>query len=418
MCCCWIPRDWVIPPRRIPHLIPALTVFLTWMTKTQQINHQTAVIDALTLAENELQKRYADENYWGQRKQMRLKMKEEWDEFLPNRPPTEDELQEMLKTFPPIKGSSTQKSVETLPSIAPADILNRYPTAESVCEDLSCYQAPVFPDDTMVAAIYHQETMIPLLLDSLDYVAKNYTTLDGFYTLHFYALFLLAQFREKRAFLKILTLLGLPDQGDEKLLGDLCTDYAMMNILASTYDGDIAGLHQLIMDNHAGMFSRGTGINALLSLYATQQLSLDDLTERLKLYLYSDFSDDKKVQSYLVTTAGSCVLDAYVEPLFDDVKKLLLSDHINHEEYGLPDLANTVNQGSEECRMQKRGCYGYIDDIKSTLGKWACFQEKPFGGNEFNHSSEDAPEKSAKKLGRNDPCLCGSGKKFKKCCLN
>jgi len=28
----------------------------------------------------------------------------------------------------------------------------------------------------------------------------------------------------------------------------------------------------------------------------------------------------------------------------------------------------------------------------------------------------DNPEKKADKLGRNDPCFCGSGKKYKKCC--
>ncbi|MGD0470183.1 MAG: SEC-C metal-binding domain-containing protein [Terriglobales bacterium] len=30
------------------------------------------------------------------------------------------------------------------------------------------------------------------------------------------------------------------------------------------------------------------------------------------------------------------------------------------------------------------------------------------------HRSE--PRRSASKLGRNDPCPCGSGKKYKKCC--
>ena len=30
----------------------------------------------------------------------------------------------------------------------------------------------------------------------------------------------------------------------------------------------------------------------------------------------------------------------------------------------------------------------------------------------------DAIAKAGPKVGRNDPCLCGSGKKFKKCCLN
>jgi SWIM/SEC-C metal-binding protein len=28
------------------------------------------------------------------------------------------------------------------------------------------------------------------------------------------------------------------------------------------------------------------------------------------------------------------------------------------------------------------------------------------------------PAKSAPKVGRNDPCPCGSGKKYKKCCLD
>ena len=27
------------------------------------------------------------------------------------------------------------------------------------------------------------------------------------------------------------------------------------------------------------------------------------------------------------------------------------------------------------------------------------------------------PARSSRKIGRNDPCPCGSGKKFKKCCL-
>jgi len=27
------------------------------------------------------------------------------------------------------------------------------------------------------------------------------------------------------------------------------------------------------------------------------------------------------------------------------------------------------------------------------------------------------PYKAPKKIGRNDPCPCGSGKKYKKCCL-
>jgi len=34
------------------------------------------------------------------------------------------------------------------------------------------------------------------------------------------------------------------------------------------------------------------------------------------------------------------------------------------------------------------------------------------------HQSKAAPPQYARPVGRNDPCPCGSGKKFKKCCLN
>ncbi len=34
----------------------------------------------------------------------------------------------------------------------------------------------------------------------------------------------------------------------------------------------------------------------------------------------------------------------------------------------------------------------------------------------FNMGDEPAPERKEKKIGRNDPCPCGSGKKYKKCC--
>ena len=35
-----------------------------------------------------------------------------------------------------------------------------------------------------------------------------------------------------------------------------------------------------------------------------------------------------------------------------------------------------------------------------------------------NPSDDNSPFPSSEKVGRNDPCPCGSGKKFKKCCLN
>jgi preprotein translocase subunit SecA len=49
-------------------------------------------------------------------------------------------------------------------------------------------------------------------------------------------------------------------------------------------------------------------------------------------------------------------------------------------------------------------------------------QPKPRQELTFSHASEDAVKKPVKrtteKVQRNDPCPCGSGKKYKKCCMN
>ncbi|MCC2646713.1 MAG: hypothetical protein K0R02_778 [Rickettsiaceae bacterium] len=34
-----------------------------------------------------------------------------------------------------------------------------------------------------------------------------------------------------------------------------------------------------------------------------------------------------------------------------------------------------------------------------------------------HHHSHEPYERGMPKIGRNDPCFCGSGKKYKKCCI-
>ncbi len=50
-------------------------------------------------------------------------------------------------------------------------------------------------------------------------------------------------------------------------------------------------------------------------------------------------------------------------------------------------------------------------------------QPSPFAEVYASHGGDEAPaparpQRAARKVGRNDPCPCGSGKKYKKCCLN
>jgi hypothetical protein len=65
-----------------------------------------------------------------------------------------------------------------------------------------------------------------------------------------------------------------------------------------------------------------------------------------------------------------------------------------------------------------------LDDCRRWFTGWGNFVPAPHAHvSQEHHDEEDEedvePEPPAsKKIGRNDPCPCGSGKKFKKCCLN
>ena len=76
---------------------------------------------------------------------------------------------------------------------------------------------------------------------------------------------------------------------------------------------------------------------------------------------------------------------------------------------------------------------GDVEDAEIEMGLWTSRSTPPprldllgrpfdldsfLGGAVFDDASRKFPVQHAVKIGRNDPCPCGSGKKFKKCCLH
>ncbi len=73
---------------------------------------------------------------------------------------------------------------------------------------------------------------------------------------------------------------------------------------------------------------------------------------------------------------------------------------------------------------------GLIDDTLAEMEHWACFEQdreewlaqqypsssKSLPGTEEAKKSKKAPPAKSVKVGRNDPCPCGSGKNYKTCC--
>lgn len=62
-----------------------------------------------------------------------------------------------------------------------------------------------------------------------------------------------------------------------------------------------------------------------------------------------------------------------------------------------------------------------LDQEKETKAKESSNEAVHVHGPHCNHGHHEQLKpivRSLPKIGRNDPCLCGSGKKYKKCCGN
>jgi hypothetical protein len=132
----------------------------------------------------------------------------------------------------------------------------------------------------MQTAIEQREAITPELLRVLEAVAENPVAFAKRqdYMLHLFALFLLAQFREKRAYAPIVKMFSGPGQTSYDLAGDTVTD-GLNRILASVYDGDPALLQKLVENEDANEFVRDAAINAFLVLEHSGQMTRDEVID-------------------------------------------------------------------------------------------------------------------------------------------
>ena len=93
-------------------------------------------------------------------------------------------------------------------------------------------------------------------------------------------------------------------------------------------------------------------------------------------------------------------------------------------EFFLTDLRATLNAGGAPAG--RRYSKGLIKDAIGELSRWHCYSDAFFAEQKRHKVSNnvrvtpwaESIMQAALKVGRNDPCPCGSGKKFKKCCLH
>lgn len=238
------------------------------------------------------------------------------------------------------------------------------------------YNTGVFPLETLQYVVTRKDEIIPELLDILDYTCANAEELaeQEDYLAHIYAMFLLAQFREPRAYSKIFELIKKPGDIPYHLLGDVITG-DLSKLLASVCDGDTELIKQLIEDDSIeDKYVRGNAIKALVVLVANGIKSRDEIMEYFKS-LYRGKLKREHSQVWNALVDESCAL--YPLEVIEDIRQAYEEDLVDPFYIGLEDVEEYLKNKQEDVcnKLKTDRQYSLIDDIIKELSWWAAFNE-------------------------------------------
>ena len=265
-----------------------------------------------------------------------------------------------------------------------------------------------------------------LLMDILDEAVTNPKPfISGEKDSHVPAAMLLAQMRVPEVYPRLVSLISYNENDVSALWGDMLTEqYAWM--LRDTFNGEAFLLPKLIEDRSVSPWVRATAIRAWSMHYFDGYLSREEIVGCFrhlirKVYIGEPNGDDRIVLSSI----ADCIRKHRLEELIDDVKAVYERNGIDTLRCGGCD--NYVNEFNNPSHKPEDL---HIEDAVRELERGEWFKEEKFrkekiksAEKEQEHSKnietpqEQPLQHTFSKVGRNEPCPCGSGKKYKNCCL-
>jgi len=292
-----------------------------------------------------------------------------------------------------------------------------------------------FEQEAVEAAIERREEVTPALLGILEQVAERGAAIDDSdkYMAHLYAMFLLAQFRETRAYPLVVRIALLPGDDLEKLFGDFIPS-ALDSVLASVCGGDLDGIKSIIECETADEWARGAAIDSLVALVGTGGARREEVVEYFaSLYCgkLARTPENENLWGQLVCSSA----DIYPEELMGEIERAFADGIIDPMHVGLDDVQHDLAKGKEAvlATLASHPHHQLVNDTVKEFGSWACFLEEDSKDEPDHDEDFDGPwkapeprswlasptgtiQRTVPKVGRNEPCPCGSGKKYKKCC--
>lgn len=310
-----------------------------------------------------------------------------------------------------------------------------------------------FPEATLRAAQGQREAVTPLLIQALADAAERLRTAEdpdevelGWTPL--LALFLLTEFRAKEALPAILNAIRLPNDIPHILFGDAIHE-CLPHTLGSLVDSPSV-LDELIDDGAVYEYVRWAACDAYVEFVVDGRMTREEVVARLADRLQAAIARKDDVVSPLVCS----LIDYSPREVFDVIQEAFQRGLVDEFLIKFHHFKETLSRGDAEFEATMLAANDWWkNDHIDELSHWNWDGEEDseapedFGTDDFanrspvneshwneqdtvsNHrfcdddlATEDEDSAGGTiqyiepRIGRNDPCSCGSGRKFKKCC--
>src|SRR5712671_6799388 len=292
--------------------------------------------------------------------------------------------------------------------------------AEEILNELT--YAAGLPREALKAATTLRGEMLPLFLREIE----TYLPLDpaarAKSTPLFFVFHLLGEWKEKAAYRPLARLLRLPGHEIDTIFGDGITTTSH-RVMTAVFDGDPEPLYDIILDPNAEDFIRAGMCEALAMVTVRGELDRAR-TGRFLRDAFIEMRPQPKCYVWVgwqsaIAMLGMSDLKVLVKKAFD---RGFIDSHVLGFEHFEQDLRRGIEHPGEPWRPDDHE-YTLFGDTIEELSGWYCFTEQYSEDQERWRQQAEANlllsqpfENPFKGVGRNDPCPCGSGKKFKKCC--
>ncbi len=272
--------------------------------------------------------------------------------------------------------------------------------------DLLSSEADCLPRAAVDEFVARGERMVPLLTDIVSNQFQWTRELPEWWAV-VHAVFILGAIGTESVVIPLLRALRWADAFDCEWVTE-----ALPSMLGRIRPPPVAPLKTMSADETNGLFCRSTAMRALGMIAWRHPGERGEIAK----FLYSLFADAK---SDLDTkkSAANVLLDIACEEYKEELLVFGREERARAEQeefYALEfdeDDVERIFAGKDHMKTQDRDWLSFYDETE--IAKRQAEDDK------FSDADEpddiDGPAKS--KVGRNDPCPCGSGKKYKKCCL-